>query len=59
MNFLGLRSSNMSYRKEVLIPFMKSVEEREKQIEDKYKDCRHPYRKMGCCDTCGKDLIGE
>ena len=35
------------------------VEEREKQIESKYKDCRHPYRKMGCCDLCGKDLIGE
>ena len=21
--------------------------------------CDHPYRKQGCCDTCGKDLIGE
>jgi hypothetical protein len=49
----------MSYRKKVLIPFIKSVEEREKQIENKYKNCRHPHRKMGCCDNCGKDLIGE
>ena len=21
--------------------------------------CYHPYTKQGCCDICGKDLIGE
>lgn len=24
-----------------------------------FKNCRHPYTKQGCCDFCGKDLIGE
>tara|TARA_R110002074_G_scaffold401548_1_gene600037 strand:+ start:132 stop:314 length:183 start_codon:yes stop_codon:yes gene_type:complete len=58
-----------SYRKEVLMPYILSGEEREaerkleklkeKILNDKYKNCSHPYRKMGCCDICGKDLIGE
>ena len=27
---------------------------------DKYNlRCTHPYRKQGCCDICGEDLIGE
>ena len=21
--------------------------------------CSHPYIKQGCCDLCGKDMIGE
>tara|TARA_R110002096_G_scaffold290901_4_gene485134 strand:- start:880 stop:1059 length:180 start_codon:yes stop_codon:yes gene_type:complete len=59
----------MSYRKEVLIPYIVSGEEREadrkmkklkeKILNDKYKNCLHPHRKMGCCDYCGKDLVGE
>ena len=41
-------------------PEKKSAEERIREyLKNKYKDCRHPYRKMGCCDICGKDLIGE
>ena len=49
----------MTYRKEVLIPYIESVEEREKKLKEKYENCSHPYRKMGCCDICGKDLVGE
>ncbi len=33
-------------------------------IEDEFKpkdfkNCKHPYIKQGCCDYCGKDIIGE
>ena len=29
-------------------------------IDEMYKlGCTHPYRKMGICDICGEDLIGE
>ena len=27
--------------------------------ERKFKDCKHPNTKQGCCDFCGKDMIGE
>ena len=27
--------------------------------EDKFKDCKHPNTKQGCCDFCGKDIVGE
>lgn len=27
--------------------------------EDKFKDCLHPNTKQGCCDFCGKDMVGE
>lgn len=30
-----------------------------KQKKTDYANCTHPYRKQGCCDLCGKDLIGE
>tara|TARA_R110002110_G_scaffold185473_1_gene392578 strand:+ start:2331 stop:2522 length:192 start_codon:yes stop_codon:yes gene_type:complete len=33
--------------------YKKSVKDR------KFKDCKHPHRKQGCCDFCGKDLVGE
>ena len=29
------------------------------RIERRYANCSHPYTKQGCCDICGKDLIGE
>ncbi len=29
-----------------------------KKVDD-FKNCKHPYRKLGCCDICGEDLIGE
>ena len=48
----------MSYRRDVLIPYMKAIEEQEDR-EKKFKDCLHPNTKQGCCDFCGKDLIGE
>ena len=31
-----------------------------KNLKSIYKQrCDHPYRKQGCCDICGEDLIGE
>ena len=31
---------------------------KEKYIS-KFKGCKHPNTKQGCCDFCGKDMIGE
>ena len=25
----------------------------------KFKECKHKNTKQGCCDFCGKDMIGE
>ena len=33
--------------------YKKSIQER------KFKDCKHPNTKQGCCDFCGKDMVGE
>ena len=27
--------------------------------ERKFKECLHPNTKQGCCDFCGKDMVGE
>jgi hypothetical protein len=41
------------------IQWSKDYQKKFDRIFKKKERCDHPYRKQGCCDICGEDLIGE
>lgn len=41
------------------VPWSKKYQSNYDKIFKNKERCTHEYTKQGCCDICGKDLIGE